>query len=298
MKKLTLHAPLFAAALLIAVPMQAQSTTAPIPADGKAAPAEKQPIKIVPIGKQKYAHMSTITSVQGNREFMNSIRTGLQLKQLLTEYSRRHSFAITTPEKEALAVRISALQGELIKFNEEMKKIGYSTEAQFFLQVVKSRIYTQITDEEYNRLPESERTRAGNITTQTSKEDGKEVTLRYKYVTTLDSIEANDKFGKEVEKVQRLRASLEQISQHNAETNLDAESRKKVDVEIKKVESEITALNDDHIRQYKFSLAKVFQETEIAELYLLLNPEAERKIEEYNASLAKPATTGATTTKP
>jgi hypothetical protein len=300
MKNLTLHAPLFAVALLVTAPVLAQTPAAPAPAGAKAetaASAEKKPVEIVKINDRNYVHTATFPTAQENRNFVSNVNQGIRVKQLILELRQRQGQAFTTPEREAIGVRVALLSEQLDKFNKAMEAVGYRTEGEFLLQVKKSRIYIPLTEEGYKRLFEADRTSPGNIYTQTSKDaEGKEITQRYKFAVTLDSVEANDKFNEDVAKMKRLRNYFDQLSATNSQPNLSAEDRKNVTEALNKAEAEITALNEAQIKKYSFSLAGIYQETEVADLFLLVTPEIERKVREHNEAL-KP-TAASTPAKP
>ncbi|MDR2862482.1 MAG: hypothetical protein LBV54_01195 [Puniceicoccales bacterium] len=286
--KMQLYPCLIAAALLAAGSMQAQTrpTTAPAPAPASSAAATADEPEFIELNGQRYALISSIKTIAANKEFQDNINIVQQQRNILIDFHRRKEAAFTTPEKEALQQRIDEMLKKLDENNATMAKVyGFSLLRNYLLQIIKSRVLLQLTDSEYNQLTEAERNAPDAISTRTIKDkDGKDVTIRLKYVATISGIAENDIFRQELKLINDHRQNINQLKQALTQIRNEGD-KKKLDDAIKKGTEELQKVSDELLKKYRFNLQRDYAiDVEESRLYTAVTEEEIKKAAEAKAN--------------
>jgi hypothetical protein len=288
------------AALLVASTAFAQTTpasTTPAPAAAAPATADSQKLDIVEQDGQKYYLVSTIKGIPNNYEFQQNVQIVQNQRNRVVELNNRRTAAITTPEKEALGHLIETEGKQLDENNKKMyEAYGFSLAQQYWLQIHKSRVYSPITDEEYNKLPEADRNKPDYIITRSGRDkDGKTTTVRLKQVIEIDGLVKNDTLRNDAQQVQAIRQYIEQLGQRQKQVK-SADDKKKLEEALKKAEEELQKKSDETLKNYGFNLSSSWiLEVEESQLRIPVTDEQIAKIKELQAKEAADRAAGVTT---
>jgi hypothetical protein len=286
---------LTAAAFLAAPAAFAQ--TAPAPATSptaSAAPvtADSQKLDIVTQDGKKYLLISSIRGIQGNYEFQQNVQIIQNQRQQVVELTRRRDIAFTTPEKEAIAQRIVSEEKSLKDNNKKMfDAYGFTLTQQYWLQVHKSRIYSPIADEDYNKLSDADKRKPDFIISRPSRDkDDKPTTIRLKQIAEVDGFVKNDSLRSDAQQVQALRQRADQLAQVQTQVKTD-EDKKKVAEASKKIEDELLKKNEETQKAYGFNLTSAWAlEVEDSQLRIPVTDEQLETIKKRQAEEAAKGT--------
>lgn len=285
--------------LALAAPLAtAQSTPAPAPATTpeSAAAAKQAPLpnaeEVIEQNGKKFILVSTIKTPATNREFQNNVAIIRQQRNIAIELKRRIDQALTTPEKEALQQKLDEAVKKLDDDNKLMvKTYGFSLMRNYMLQIVKTHLYLPLDDEQYGKLPATERT-PERITTQTVKDkDGKEQTIRLLHIATITGVADNDIFRQNVQLVQNQRQRILQLTEAIKQFK-NEKDKKRFEEELAKSTETLQKNNEAMIKQYGFSLANNYTlEIETCHLYMAVSEEELKAAQaQKNNPPASPAT--------
>ena len=247
-----------AAALLLAPVAFAQPASSPS-ATAAPATADSQKLDIVTQDGKKYLLISSIHGIQGNYEFQQNVQIIQNQRQQIIELNRRREVAFTTPEKEAISQRIEAEDKSLRDNNQKMfNAYGFTLSQQYWLQVHKSRVYSPISDEDFNKLSDADKKKADYIISRPSRDkDGKAITVRLKQVTEVDGIVKNDALRSDAQQIQALRQRADQLEQVQSQVKTD-EDKKKLAEAVKKTEEDLQKKNEETQKAYGFNLTSAW----------------------------------------
>jgi hypothetical protein len=290
--KSPLHISLSLAALLAANSLAAQVASEPAAAAPAAQPgapnsavSAETPATIEQNG-QKFYLISTIKTIQANHEFQTNVQIVQSRRDFLIELHRRKEQAITTPEKEALQWNIEEVGNQLKSEDQQMQKTyGFSITRNYMVQIIKSRIYAPISDEDYNKLSEADRTKPDHIISRpfTQEKDGKPVTAsrRLVYHASIDGVVNNDTFRQEAQQFQALRNRAGQLTQLLNQVKTP-EDKQKVSDALLKTDADIQKSSDELLKKYGFNLSikDWTLEIEEASLYTPISDEEMKRAEE------------------
>jgi hypothetical protein len=296
---------LSAAALLVATVASAQTapaptTPAPAPAPAVATPpatADSQKLDIVEQDGQKYLLVSTLKGIHNNYEFQQNVQVVQNQRNHVVELNNRRTAAITTPEKEALGHLIETEAKQLDENNKKMyQAYGFTLSQQYWLQIYNSRVYSPITDEEYNKLPEADRNKPDFIINRSGRDkDGKTTPVRLKQVVVIEGRDKNDTLRNDAQQVQGLRQYIEQLGQRLKQVK-SADDKKKLEEALKKAEEELQKKSDETLKAYGFNLSSPWAlEVEESQLRIPVTDEQITKIKELQAKEAADKAAGVTT---
>ncbi len=281
---------LFATALLCSVNTFAQDgASAPAPAAAQPGAESAAPATIEQNG-QKYTLVSTIKTVAANREFQHNVGVVQAQLKAAQDYKRRIDIALTTPEKEALQVKFGEVVKELEANNKLMAKTyGFSLERNYVVQIVKTRLYTPVSDEEVKKMEERVKDNTGEkapevITVDQKDKDGKDIKAKLLFIAAINGVAENDIFRQNVQLVQTQYQRLVRIKQAIDKAPA-GEDKTKLEAELKKSEETLQKNNDEMIKTYGFSLMRNYtMEIEEARLYAHLSEEDLKRFNEASAA--------------
>jgi hypothetical protein len=298
--KITLRLCLSAAALLATGPAFAQNATPTPPSATTAPAAAAQDFVILEEGGRKYLQVSTINTIHGNYEFRKNVQVVLQRQQGIQQLNARRNIALTTPEKEALTRKIDEESEQLKKDDQQMRNAyGYTLLQQYVYQVIDSRVYLALTEDEYSKISESDKKKPDYIISRPSKDkDGKDTEIRLKQIAVITGVEKNNILRNDAEQIKALNQQIRRLEEIKGQVS-NADDKKKVEEELKKYEDAFLKKSDETLKTYGFNLSGDWSaEPEKAELRLPVTDEQIQKLKELktqNAANPAPATTTTTT---
>lgn len=234
---------------------------------------------------QKLVLVSTIKTVEANREFQNNVNVVQNQRNIAMELKRRIDQALTTGERQQLQARLDETVKSLDNNNALMTKTyGFSLMRNYVISFVKTRLYTPLTDEEFAKMTPEDKAKPDAIKTI----DGKV----FAYIATITSVAENDIFRQNVQLVQAQRQRLVQLKQAMDQAPA-GDDKNKLEEEFKKSEKTLVDNNNEMVKRYGFSLMRNYlMEVEEAKLYTALTPEEAQNLgkpTEVPAKAEKPA---------
>lgn len=137
---------LFAAGLLLGQAGAMAAAPAPAPAP------EKQ---------QKLVRVSTLRSIEANREFQANVQLLQAQRQALIELSSAHEKEVKPTKKKEMKEQLDALLAKLNENNDKMRKAyGFSLDRNYTLVVETAHVYMFVTDEEAAKIEQAEKAEA------------------------------------------------------------------------------------------------------------------------------------------
>jgi Spy/CpxP family protein refolding chaperone len=282
-----------AAAALLAAPAAFAQTAPASTATTAPATADSQKLDIVTQDGKKYLLISSIHGIQGNYEFQQNVQIVQNQRQQIVDLTRRRESAFTTPEKEAITQRLLVETKSLDENNKKMfSAYGFTLTQQYWLQVHKSRVYSPISDEDFNKLSDADKKKPDFIISRPSRDkDEKVTTIRLKQVVEVDGILKNDALRNDAQQVQSLRQRAAQLDQIQTQVKTD-EDKKKVAEAVKKTEEELQKKNQETQKAYGFDLTSAWAlEVEDSQLRIPVTDEQLEAIKKRQAEEAAKGTT-------
>ncbi|MDR3229678.1 MAG: hypothetical protein LBT53_09825 [Puniceicoccales bacterium] len=284
--KTPLHTCILTAALLAAPALAAQTaapaTGTPAPAAAPAAGTADASPDVIQQGNQKLKRISNIKTIQTNREFQRNVRVVQGQRDAARQLSQRFEQAFTTPEKEVIKKHLDDLVKNLEENNKRMvQTYGFSVTIDYVIQIVKSRIYEPLSEDEFKRLTQAEQNDADRIISRPSKDSaGKEITLRFKYLAPINGVPKNESFRQDAQRYQTFRQQFAQLTQYQPQAKTD-EEKTKIAEALKKTEEEIKKTETAAYTAYGFRLKEgLIQEFEEINLYMPVTDEQLKQMEE------------------
>lgn len=214
---------------------------------------------------QKFIHVSTIGTVDANRQFMQNVNLVNQQRRQIALLDEARKIVSSQETRDGLSKEIEAAAKKLEENNAAMaKSYGYSLSRKYVHAIVKTRIFIKLTDEEYKKAKDDPDTKADDLLV---KGDDK-----YRLVAVIPGVEENNNFRRNVQLVQAQRNQLVQMKQ--ALPSVTGEQKEKLEEEIKKLEELLLKNNEEMTKRYGFSLAREYlMEVEESKLYTQVNEE-------------------------
>lgn len=232
---------------------------------------------------QKFIHVSTIGTVDANRQFMQNVNLVNQQRRQISILDEARKLVSTKEAQDALAKEIENAAKKLAENNQTMaKSYGYSLDRKYIHAIVKTRVFIKLTDEEYKKAKEDPETKPEDLLV---KGDDK-----FRLIAVIPTVEANNDFRRNVQLVQAQRNQLVQMKQ--AADASSGEQKAKIEEDMKKAEEVLVKNNEEMTKRYGFSLARDYlMEVEESKLYTQVNEEEFIKAEKAaeDASLAADA---------
>ena len=220
---------------------------------------------------QKFIHVSTIGTVDANRQFMQNVNLVNQQRQQIALLDEARKIVAEQATRDALTKEIETAAKKLDENNAAMlKAYGYSLAGKYIHAIVKTRIFIKLTEEEYKKVKEDPETKSEDLLV---KGDDK-----FRLIAVIPGVEENNNFRRNVQLVQAQRNQL--IQMKKADETATGEQKAKLEEEIKKAEETLIKNNEEMTKRYGFSLARDYlMEVEESKLYTLVNEEQFLKAE-------------------
>lgn len=220
---------------------------------------------------QKFIHVSTISTVDANRQFMQNVNLVNQQRQRIAILDEARKIVSSQETRDGLTKEIEAAVKKLDEDNATMAKAyGYSLTRKYIHAIEKTRIFIKLTDEEYKKAKEDPETKPEDLLV---KGDDK-----YRLIAVIPGVEENNNFRRNVQLVQTQRNQLVQMKQ--AADAATGEQKAKIEEEMKNAEQVLVKNNEEMTKRYGFSLARNYlMEVEESKLYTLVNEEEFLKAE-------------------
>jgi uncharacterized membrane protein YhiD involved in acid resistance len=222
---------------------------------------------------RKFALVATIKTAATNREFQNNVQIVQQQRNAAAELKRRLDQAFTPGEKDAVQKKLDETLKSLNSNNALMvKTYGFSLLRNYLIRFVKTRLYTPLTDEEFDKVTPEDKAKPDTIKTIEGKV--------YLYIATIEGVEANDVFRQNVQLVQTQRQRLVQIKQALDNASTKEEEKAKLKEEFDKSEDVLKKNNEEMVKNYGFSLMRNYLlDVEESQLYTALNDDEVKNID-------------------
>lgn len=231
---------------------------------------------------QKHVLVCSIKTVEANRQFQQNVTVVQNQLAQAKALRQREADAFTTVEKEVIRTKIGEVEKSLEQNNTLMAKTyGFSILRQYIAEVGKTRLYTPITDAEYDKAKGEKDFKADHYIIN---ENGK-----FAHVATIAGVAENNIFRQNVQLVQTQRQRLVQLKAAIDQTK-DAEAKKKLEDEFKKSEETLVKNNEEMTKTYGFSLVRNYvMEIEESKLFMAVTEEefAKQKAESEKAGAPK-----------
>jgi len=206
---------------------------------------------------QKLARVATLNSVQANQEFQRNVRIMRAQRLKIIELQNK---------KAAKA----AIDAELAKLNNDNQKMfktyGYSLLRNYTLVVEKAHVYMFVSDEEARSVDDA----------ATPAAEGQRKLVR---VSTLNSIQANQEFQRNVSVMQAKRERVIELQAKSEQGEIAAKR------DLDKAMGDLNAANTKMAETYGYSLLRNYTlVVETAHVYMFVNDEEAAKIEASTAN--------------
>lgn len=103
-------------------------------------------------GDDKYRRVSVISNEQGNEEFRKNVQYMLSAQNRLRQLNELLKKMPEGEQKEKAKAQLEADEKQLIEDNKKMvDAYGYSIARNYYMEIVSSKLYTKVTEEEFLR---------------------------------------------------------------------------------------------------------------------------------------------------
>lgn len=214
---------------------------------------------------QKFIHVSSIGTVEANRQFMQNVNLVNQQRRQIETLVEANKIVAEKATHEALAKEIEAATKKLQENNATMaKSYGYSLDRKYIHAIVKTRIFIKLTDEEYKKAKEDPNTKADDLLIRGDD--------KFRLIAVIPGVDANNEFRRNVQLVTAQRNQLVKMKQASETATGDAKT--KLEEEMKKAEETLVKNNQEMTKRYGFSLSRDYlMEVEQSKLYTQVNEE-------------------------
>jgi hypothetical protein len=243
-------------------------------------PVQTPAPEVIEQNGQKLALVATIKTAATNREFQNNVQIVQKQREIAADLKRRLDQALTIGEKDAVQKKLDETLKSLNNNNALMvKTYGFSLLRNYVIHFVKTRLFTPLTDEEFEKVTPEDKAKPDTIKTIEGKV--------YLYIASIDGVEANDTFRQNVQLVQTQRNRLVQIKQALDNAATKEEDKAKLNEEFTKSEDVLKKNNEEMVKLYGFSLMRNYLlEIEESRLYTPLTEDEVKNIDAKKAEVA------------
>lgn len=228
--------------------------------------AENTALDFIEQNGQKYIHVSTINTAEANTQFLQNVQLVQRQRQMVVELNQRAKTALTKEEQEAALEKSKEIVKKLEENNQAMAKgYGYSLARDYLHQVLKTRIYLKLKDEEYAAAKDDASVPADQLLVKGD--------VKYRLIAEIPGAEANEQFRHNVQVMHNLRQQLVAFNE-SIKKMPESEEKAKALENVKTAEENLIKNNDLMIKQYGFSLARDYlMEIVESKLYTKVNEE-------------------------
>ncbi len=224
--------------------------------------AEQTKLDYLEQGGNKYVHISTISTAAANEQFMRNVQLVQQQRQALVSLNR----ILSADEKAAIATQLKAREESLNKNNAEMAKAyGFSLVRDYVHQLVKTRVFLKLTEEEYAKAKDDPAVPKDQLLVKGD--------TKYRLISEIPTADANSQFRHNVQVMQALRNRVVAMRDSAAKMP-EGEAKTKAQEELKRETESLEENNKKMVEKYGFSLARDYlMEVVESKLYTKVNEE-------------------------
>ena len=229
----------------------------------------------------KFLHVSTLSTVEANQEFVRNVQVISQLRQTLIKLNEHRKMAFTEEERKATDEKIKELTEELNKGDQTMaKSYGYSLSRDYIHVPVVTYVYLKLTEEEYTKMKEAERELKVGEDFLVKGDD------KYRRVSVISNEQGNLEFRTNVQKMQAMRNHLRQAAEALKKMP-EGEEKQKAEAQFSENEKKFLEANEQMVKVYGYSIARDYlMEIAVSKLYTkvteeeFLRAEAQKELED------------------
>lgn len=234
----------------------------------------------------KFLHVSTLSTVEANQEFMRNVQIISQLRQALIKLGEHRKMAFTEEERKVTDEKIKEFTEQLNSGDQQMaKSYGYSLSRDYIHVPVLTYVYMKLTEEEYAKM----------------KEEGKDLKVgedflvkgddKYRRVAEIPNEQSNAEFRQNVQRMMNWRNQMRQIDEVIKKMP-EGEEKEKAKARFAENEKQLIEANDKMIKAYGYSITRdYYMEVAKSKLYTkvteeeFLRAEAQKALEDDDAPL-------------
>lgn len=234
----------------------------------------------------KFLHVSTLSTVEANQEFVRNVQIISQLRQTLIKLNEHRKMAFTEEERKATDEKIKELTEELNKGDQTMaNSYGYSLSRDYIHVPVVTYVYLKLTEEEYTKMKEAEKELKVGEDFLVKGDD------KYRRVSVISNEQGNLEFRTNVQKMQAMRNHLRQAAEALKKMP-EGEEKQKAEAQFSENEKKFLEANEQMVKVYGYSIARDYlMEIAVSKLYTkvteeeFLRAEAQKELEDETLTL-------------
>lgn len=261
---------------------------APAPASNEV--VEEKQLDYIEQNGTKFLHVSTLSSVEANQEFMRNVQVIAQLRRALIKLDEHRKLAFTEEERKATDEKIKELTEQLNTGNQTMaKSYGYSLSRDYIHVPVVTYVYLKLTEEEYAKMKEEEKDLKVGEDFLVKEDD------KYRRVAQITNEQGNAEFRRNVQSMMNWRNQLRQMDEVIKKMP-EGEDKEKAKAQFVENEKQLIEANEKMVKAYGYSIARdYYMEVAKSKLYTkvteeeFLRAEAQKALEDETVSAEKSA---------
>ncbi|MCD8283867.1 MAG: hypothetical protein LUD39_03265 [Opitutae bacterium] len=224
--------------------------------------SEQSKLDYIEQNGHKFIHVSTISTAAANEQFMRNVQLVQQQRQALVSLNR----ILSPEEKAAIATQLKNREENLNKNNAEMAKAyGFSLARDYVHQLVRTRVFLKLTEEEYAKAKGDSSIPSDHLLVKGD--------TKYRLISEIPTADANDQFRHNVQVMQALRNRVVALRDSVAKMP-EGDAKAKAQEELKKQAESLEENNKQMVAKYGFSLARDYlMEVVESKLYTRVNEE-------------------------
>ena len=229
----------------------------------------------------KFLHVSTLSTVEANREFMRNVQVIAQLRQTLIRLGEHRKIAFTEEERKVTDEKIKELTEQLNTGDQTMaKSYGYSLSRDYIHVPVVTYVYLKLTEEEYAKMKEEEKDLKVGEDFLVRDDD------KYRRVAQITNEQGNAEFRRNVQSMMNWRNQLRQMDEVIKKMP-EGEEKEKAKTQFSENEKQLIEANEKMVKAYGYSIARdYYMEVVKSKLYTkvteeeFLRAEAQKALED------------------
>lgn len=200
----------------------------------------------------KFLHVSTLSSVEANREFIHNVQLIGQLRQTLIKLGEHRKMAFTEEERKATDEKIKELTEQLNTGDRTMADhYGYSLSRDYVHVPVVTYVYLKLTEEEYSKMKEEEKELKVGV--------GEDLLVRgddkYRRVSQITNEQGNAEFRRNVQNMMNWRNQMRQMDEA-IKRMPEGEEKEKARAQFAENEKQLIEANEKMAKAYGYSIAR------------------------------------------
>lgn len=252
--------------------------------------AEESKLDYIEQNGLKFLHVSTLSTVEANQEFVRNVQVINQLRQTLITLNEHRKISFTDEERKVTDEKIKELTDKLNEGDQTMaKNYGYSLSRDYIHVPVVTYVYLKLTDEEYNKMKEEDKDLKVGEDFLVKEND------KYRRVSVISNEQGNAEFRRNVQTMIAGRNQLRQMDEAIKKLP-EGEEKEKAKAQFAENEKQFIEANEKMVKAYGYSIARdYYMEIAKSKLYTkvteeeFLRAEAQKALEDASAPEEAPA---------